>query len=268
MCPGPLRVVPLITLRWSFADDVTSHPLTVNYEGMSGQSQLCAKNYEEREITDEISRSGWSGLEYAAGMVPSTSLTGRLRLYANGSQEFRNSVFGEIFPRLRQIATWKLAKRKCPNAFTPTDLVDEAWLSRLHGGNWKIETHEHFFGIAGQAMQHVLIDLARKQVTERRGSGAIHLSLEELSPGREPAGADAEQVIAIGMLIDKLAKEDAWTAFVVRAHYLAGFELPEIATESGLPLRQVRYRWEKGRVWLATRLKPQRRVNTRTQDRE
>lgn len=183
-----------------------------------------------------------------------TSLTGQLRLYSNGYEELGNSIFDEIFPRLRQIASWNLAKRKSRSGFTPTELVGETWLTRLRRGNWSIESREHFFGIAGKAMQQVLIDLARKEMAARRGCGAVHLSLDALSPRYEPAEADMEQLITIGMLIDKLETKDALTARIVRAHYLAGLELGEIAAESGLTPKQVRHRWDSGKIWLARQL--------------
>ena len=195
------------------------------------------------------------------------SLTGQLRLYADGFRELGNSIFDEILPRLRQIATWKLAKNHYRASFSPNDLVNETWLTRLRRGNWSIESREHFFGIAGHAMQQVLTDLARKQMAERRGGGAVHVSIQDLSPGREPAEADAEQVVAIGILIDTLAKEDALAAEIVRERYLMGSELQEIAEQTGIPLRKIRYRWEKGRVWLASRLVPGRPFTMPCQDR-
>jgi len=100
--------------------------------------------------------------------------------------------------------------------------------------------------------------MARRRLAARRGKGALHLSLEELLPGEQPAAADAEQVLSIGMLMEALEKTDAKVAFVVRTHYIVGFSLEEIAAETGLTLRQVRHRWEKGKVWLATRLLPRR----------
>jgi RNA polymerase sigma factor (TIGR02999 family) len=207
-------------------------------------------------------------LGYAAPMTSSISLTAQLRLYSEGFRDLGDSIFEEILPRLRQIATWKLANGKGGAAITPNDLVDEAWLTRLHKGNWKIESREHFFGIAGKAMQQALIDLARKEMAERRGGEAAHVSFEELSPKHQPVEADAEQVIAIGMLLDRLTKEDPMTALVVREHHVSGFELHEIAKGSGLSLRQVRYRWQKGKTWLATRLIPRQGLNVPSQDRE
>lgn len=188
-------------------------------------------------------------------------MTAQLRLYSEGFREHGDAIFEEILPRLRQIATWKLARRKSGFEITPNDLVDETWLTRLHKGNWQIENREHFFGIAGKAMQQALIDLARKEMAERRGGDAAHISVQGLSPKHQPIEADAEQVIAIGMLLDRLAREDPLTALVVREHHISGFELHEIATGSGMRLREVRYRWQKGKAWLATRLISSHKVN-------
>ena len=37
---------------------------------------------------------------------------------------------------------------------------------------------------------------------------------------------------------------------MVDMHYFSGFTLEEIAQETGLTVRQVRSRWEKGMKWL------------------
>jgi DNA-directed RNA polymerase specialized sigma24 family protein len=106
-------------------------------------------------------------------------------------------------------------------------------------------------------MKHVLTDAARKRLTHARGKGAEHLSLDEAAELRSDVPG-AEEVLAIGMLMEKLEKINPDVALVVHLHYIAGFDLEEIAAETGLSLRQVRHRWHKGKVWLATRLLPKR----------
>jgi len=56
------------------------------------------------------------------------------------------------------------------------------------------------------------------------------------------------------MLLHTLEKENPKVALVVHLHYIVGFGLDEIAAETGMTIRQVRYRWNKGKVWLATQL--------------
>ena len=182
------------------------------------------------------------------------SLTERLQSYSSGCREGADALVSEILPRLRQIATKKLRKTFFSAPLTPTELVNETWALRLHRGSWTIESREHFFALSGKAMERVLIDIARKAQADRRGSGAAHVPFEELPLHRQPATADAGQVIAIGCLLEQLERSDALAAFIVRQHYVAGFSLEEIAAAMGLTRRQVRHRWEKAKLWLAGRL--------------
>jgi DNA-directed RNA polymerase specialized sigma24 family protein len=50
--------------------------------------------------------------------------------------------------------------------------------------------------------------------------------------------------------MDRLEAKDADAARMVDMHYFSGFTLEEIAEETGLTVRQLRSRWEKGRKWL------------------
>ncbi|MFC5865372.1 ECF-type sigma factor [Acidicapsa dinghuensis] len=191
-------------------------------------------------------------------MQTAYSLTRQLRLFSNGHRDVGDSMLREMFPRLRQIAARRLAKEQYPS-FTPTELIGETWLTRLHRGGWKVENREHFFGIANRAMRNVLTDAARKRLSGIRGKGAEHICVEEAATELRSSAPDAEQVLAIGMLMEKLKEVDPGVALVVHLHYIAGFDLQEIAAETGLSLRQVRHRWHKGKTWLATRLLSKRR---------
>ncbi|MBV9303101.1 MAG: hypothetical protein JOY53_13405 [Acidobacteriaceae bacterium] len=189
-------------------------------------------------------------------MQSTNSLTARLRLYSSDDPTSADLILREVLPKLREIAVWKLSRSVFSLSESPTELLHETWASRLHRGPWNVESREHFFAFAGLAMQQVLVDLARRRVAQRRGEGAVHVSLENIHPDKQPSTADAEQVLAIDFLIEQLAKADAITAAVVRAHYISGMSLEEIAKEAGLTLRQVRHRWDKGKLWLAARLAP------------
>lgn len=186
-------------------------------------------------------------------MQPKVSVTTQLRLYAAGHKEYGDSMLVEIFPRLRQIAAGRLSRERYPS-FTPTELIGETWLTRLHRGGWKIDNREHFFGVASKAMKFVLADTGRKRLTSTRGRGVQHVSVGEGTSELPSSTPSAEQVLAIAMLLDDLTKADPGVASIVHLHYVDGFQLEEIAAETGLTLRQVRHRWHKGKVWLATRL--------------
>ena len=58
--------------------------------------------------------------------------------------------------------------------------------------------------------------------------------------------ADADLMIHLGTLMDRLDEKNPKAARIVDLHYFAGFSLPEISEITGLTLRKVRYLWEKG----------------------
>ena len=81
-------------------------------------------------------------------------------------------------------------------------------------------------------------------------AGETTLSLDE--PGAllgTPIG-DAQQIVEIGILMERLEEKDPDAARMVDMHYFSGFTLEEIAKETGLTFRQVRSRWERGMKWL------------------
>jgi RNA polymerase sigma factor (sigma-70 family) len=104
------------------------------------------------------------------------------------------------------------------------------------------------------AMRRVLVDFARSRLAQRRGDGEAPTSLDENTLNRLPGNTDLESLVLIGSLMDQLEKANLGASRVVDLHYFAGFTLDEIAEITGLSLRQVRHRWEKGRDWLRDRM--------------
>jgi DNA-directed RNA polymerase specialized sigma24 family protein len=59
--------------------------------------------------------------------------------------------------------------------------------------------------------------------------------------------------------MDRLEAKDGDAARMVDMHYFSGFTLEEIAQETGLTVKQVRLRWERGMKWLKRMLYATRR---------
>jgi len=159
---------------------------------------------------------------------------------------------------LHQIAVRELRRERYVAPLSPTELINEVWLRSLRKGGWQINSREHFYAIAALAMRRVLVDFARQRLAQRRGDGEKAYSLDEaLSRERSEERtdtSDAESVIQIGMLMERLEKAIPEAARIVDMHYFAGFTLQEIADFTGLTFRQVRHLWEKGRDWLKDRV--------------
>ena len=173
-----------------------------------------------------------------------------------GDNNAVEALLGEVLPKLHQIAIRELKRERYIAPLSKTELIHEVWLSSLSKGGWEIRDRGHFFALASLAMRHVLVSLARKRLAQRRGGGseAVPLKAPDLVLGGMLA--DAETIVAIGQLMDKLDARDPVVARIVDMHYFSGFTLEEIAAETGLTLKQVRSRWQRATKWLKRMLGP------------
>jgi RNA polymerase sigma factor (TIGR02999 family) len=178
------------------------------------------------------------------------SLTERLNLFMQGNQSVVDALLREVLPKLHEIAVRELKRERYMAPLSKTELIHEVWLTNLSKGGWQIHDQGHFYALASLAMRRVLIDLARKRLAARRGAGETALPLDESAALLGTSMHDAEQIVEIGLLMERLEAKDPDAARMVDMHYFSGFTLEEIAGETGLTVRQVRSRWEKGMKWL------------------
>ena len=188
-------------------------------------------------------------------MKAPVSLTEQLQRFSAGDREVAEEILVAVLPKLHQIAVSQLNRERYHAPVTPTELINEVWIRSLHKGRWQVRDRQHFYAIAARAMRQVLVDFARNRLAQARGSGEAPSPIDESHMTvRDSGSVGAEQVIEIGMLLDRLEDHDPAAARVVEMHHFAGFTLEEIADVTKLSFRQVRHRWEKGRDWLKDRL--------------
>lgn len=196
--------------------------------------------------------------------MATASLTEQLQLFMRGDVSFADTLIKELTPKLREIAFRSLRRERFMAPLSPTELINEFWVSSFSGGGFRIEDRGHFFAIASRIMRNTLVDLARKRLAERRGGGAADLPLDRLSAVGGLAEKDASRIVEIGILMDQLGAELPDSASIVDMHYFAGFTLEEIAAETRLTVKQVRGRWEKGLNWLKRKLRTERGLRNMT----
>jgi RNA polymerase sigma factor (TIGR02999 family) len=192
-------------------------------------------------------------------MDSNASLTKRLQLFMQGDTAAADALLREVLPKLRDIALRELKRERYIAPLSKTELINELWVSSLSKGGWEIRDQGHFYALASMAMRRVLVDMARKRLAVRRGGGEATFSLGESGALIGTSVDDAERIVEIGILMDRLEVEDPDGARMVDMHYFSGFTLEEIAKETGLTLKQVRSRWERGMKWLKRTLHAKKR---------
>ena len=188
-------------------------------------------------------------------MATPASLTERLQLFMRGDTATADALLREVLPKLRDIAVRELKRERYVAPLSKTELISELWVSHLSKGGWQIHDQGHFYALASLAMRRVLVDMARRRLALRRGGGEATLSLEESVPFIGTSVEEAERIVEIGILMDRLEAKHPDAARIVDMHYFSGFTLEEIAREMGLTLKQVRSRWERGMNWLKRALR-------------
>jgi RNA polymerase sigma factor (TIGR02999 family) len=160
-----------------------------------------------------------------------------------------------VYQELRQLAAQKLAQEKPGQTLEATALVHEAYLRLVDvekAQHW--DSRGHFFAAAAEAMRRILIEEARRKQRVRHGGGRKRLDLDRLDPADEEGGDD---LLAVDEALERLAREDATVAEVVKLRYFAGLTMEETAAALGISLRTANRHWAFARAWLYEQLSGQ-----------
>jgi RNA polymerase sigma factor (TIGR02999 family) len=179
-------------------------------------------------------------------MSVDASLTERLQLFMQGDRAASDALLREVFPKLRDTALRALNLERHVAPVSKTELISELWVRSLSSGGWQIRDRGHFFALACFIMRRILVDMARKRLALRRGRGETALPLDESGVVLKSSVQETERIVEVGMLMERLDAKDPDAARIVDMQYYCGFTLEEIAKETGLTLKQVRSRGERG----------------------
>lgn len=154
-------------------------------------------------------------------------------------------LWQEVYGELKQMAAVKMAGEKRQVTLQATVLVHEVWL-RL-GDAADFENRAHFFTAASEAMRRILVDQARRRLSQKRGAGEAVVALEDVSI---EAAAPDEKILQVHEALDELAQHSPRQAEIVRLHFFVGLTNEEIAALLGLGESTVRREWTLAKAFL------------------
>jgi RNA polymerase sigma factor (TIGR02999 family) len=133
----------------------------------------------------------------------------------------------------------------------PTALANDT-LMKLIKQRQKFDNRGHFFAIATKMMLRVLMDYHRQRGAAKRGGSWVRVSLD---PERD-GGADEPdaEVPALVKALEKLEKQYARKADVVKYRFLWGLSVAETAEALGVGPATVDRDWRFAKAWLAKEL--------------
>ncbi|MDQ2840191.1 MAG: sigma-70 family RNA polymerase sigma factor [Acidobacteriota bacterium] len=182
-----------------------------------------------------------------------SELTQLLNAWCKGDQNALEQLAPVVESELRRLARGYLSKEAAGNILQPTALINEAYLRLIEWNTVTWEDRAHFYAVAAKIMRRVLVNHAISRRRQKRGGGAVLVSLSE-------AGAIADRssdVIALDEALETLAKFDDRKSRVVELRFFAGLDADETAQVLGISSRTVHREWDLARAWLFRELSEQ-----------
>lgn len=181
-------------------------------------------------------------------MHPSSPDVTRLLVrWSNGDQTALDELLPLIHDELRQRARRYLRRENPGHTLQSTALVNEAYLRLIDQRQVQWQNRAHFFGIAAQLMRRILIDHARKAHYQKRGGGAIRVSLDETAAVTE---ARAAELLAVEEALEKLTTLDARKGRLVELRFFGGLTEEEAAEVLGVSAPTAQREWRAAKAWL------------------
>ena len=98
-------------------------------------------------------------------------------------------------------------------------------------------------------MRHILVDVARRRLAEKRGQAPSQVTLENLSVETEN---DCMQMVALNDALEQLSSVDSRLVEVVNLRYFVGMTVAETADVLGVSKRTLDREWMKAKAMLMT----------------
>jgi RNA polymerase sigma factor (TIGR02999 family) len=174
-------------------------------------------------------------------------VTQLLAAWGKGDRSALDRLFPLVHSELRRIAQRQMSQERPGHTLQATALVNEAYLKLAgqHGFDW--QNRAHFFAVCAQVMRHILIDHARAHARDKRGGGAIKVSLND---ALVVADDQASHFIALDEALRVLERLDPQKGKIVELRYFGGLSIEEAAEVMKVSPRTVRREWQRAKAWL------------------
>jgi RNA polymerase sigma factor (TIGR02999 family) len=175
-------------------------------------------------------------------------ITALLVNWGEGNEQALRALIPRVYDDLRRIARQQLRHERPGHTLQSGALVHEAYL-RLTGqrSNNKWHNREQFFALAASLMRRILVDYARRTKAEKRGAGAVKLSLDDIH--EIPARQDLD-LLALDAALQRLEEIDPQQSRMVELRFFSGLSIDETAQVLGLSPATVSREWSVARAYL------------------
>lgn len=180
------------------------------------------------------------------------NITEMLKAWSGGDRDAAEDLMPLVYGELRQQARRYLRRERENHTLQTTGLVHEAYLRLVDQQAVTWQNRAHFFGIASQMMRRILVNYAVGRSRDKRGGGAIQITLDDATVGS--CNETDEQLIALDQALERLETLDERQVRIVEMRYFTGLSIEETAEVLGISPATVKREWNMARAWLRSEL--------------
>jgi RNA polymerase sigma factor (TIGR02999 family) len=170
-----------------------------------------------------------------------------------GDRPAAEALFAALYSELHRLAERELARPGVPVSLSATTLLHEAYLDMAARDGTSFPDRARFMGYAARVMRGLVIDHARERHAQKRG-GLFELT--SLDTEAMENAVDHRELVQISEALDELVKVEPALAEVVDLRFFCGFSFAEIASMRGVSERTAQRNWEKARIYLHRKIRP------------
>lgn len=181
----------------------------------------------------------------------SQQITKLLVDWSHGNELALEQLIPLVYDELRQIARRYLRSQPSGHTYQTTELIHEAYLKIAGQREQNWQNRSHFFGVAAQAMRHILVDYARAKQSRKRGGVQVQVTLDE---NAIVSKNNSREIIALNDALEVLGKLDDRKVKVVEMKFFGGLTMEEIADVLKISPETAKRDWRFARTWLLREL--------------
>ena len=156
-----------------------------------------------------------------------------------------------LYRELHRIAKAAMRGERQGHTLKPTALVNEAYLRLVDFRRLEWQDRAHFLAVSARLMRQILIDHARAHRYQKRGGGAVKVTLEEDIAVPSERGRD---LVALDDALEALSQVDERKSRVIELRFFGGLTVEETAAVLSVSVDTVMRDWKLAKAWLLREL--------------
>ena len=178
--------------------------------------------------------------------TPPVEVTRLLLAWRAGDEAALARLTPVVYAELLRIGRRCMRGQAPDHTLQATALVNEAYLRLVDVQQMNWQNRAHFFAMAARLMRRVLVDSARAKGYQKRGGGAVKVTLTS-GVATSEKGLD---LVRLDEALEAFAKIDDRKSRVVELRYFGGLSVSETAEVLGVSQETVTRDWRMARSWL------------------